>query len=110
MAFPSFALSRVFTRSGLPQPEAETLTDQLACKPAGAIDEKIEESSSGLATTHALELAVAQLLLAISDFALQGAERETAFHRTLWVAVGIVLTATGICTAIIIALLIRYVG
>ena len=106
MAFPSFALSRVFTRSGLPPPEAETLTDQLE----EAIDEKIEESSSGLATTHALELAVAQLLLAISDFARQGAERETAFHHTLWIAVGIILTATGICTAIIVALLIRYVG
>ena len=110
MPFPSFALSRAIspscTRSGLPPPEAETLTDQLE----ESIDEKIEESSSGLATTHALELAVAQLLLAISDFALQGAEREGAFHRALWVAVGIVLTATAICTAIIIALLIRYVG
>ena len=47
MAFPSFALSSVFTRSGLPQPEAETLTDQLE----EAIDEKIEESHTGLATT-----------------------------------------------------------
>ncbi len=99
MAFPSFALSRVFTRSGLPQPQAETLTDQLE----EAIDEKIEESSSGLATTHALELAVAQLMLAIADLALQGAERESAFHRTLWIAIGVVLTALAICTAIIIA-------
>ena len=106
MAFPSLSLSSVFMRSGLPQPEAETLTDQLE----EAIDEKIEESSSGLATTHALELAVAQLMLAIADLALQGAKRETAFHHTLWIAVGIVLTALGICTAIIIALLIRYVG
>ena len=106
MAFPSFALSSVFTRSGLPPPEAETLTDQLE----EAIDEKIEESHSGLATTHALELAVARLMLAISDFARLGAERETAFHHTLWIAVGIVLTALATCTAIIVALLIRYVG
>ena len=43
-------------------------------------------------------------MLAIADFARQGAERETAFHHTLWIAVGIVLTALAICTAIIIAL------
>ena len=109
MAFPSFALSRVFTRSGLPQPQAETLTDQLE----ESIDEKIEESHTNLATqddVHKLELAIAALHLTIADFALQGAEREGAFHRALWVAVGIVLTALAICTAIIIALLIRYVG
>ena len=100
MPFPSFALSRVFTRSGLPPPEAETLTDQLE----ESIDEKIEESRSGLATTHALELAVAQLVVAITDFARQGAERETAFHRALWVAVGIVLTALAIATGVIVAL------
>ncbi len=99
MAFPSFALSRVFTRSGLPPPEAETLTDQLE----ESIDEKIEESRTTLATTHALELAVAQLMLAIADFARQGAEREGTFHRALWVAVGIILTALAIATGVIIA-------
>ena len=106
MPFPSFALSRAIspscTRSGLPQPEAETLTDQLE----ESIDEKIEESHTSLATqddVHKLELAIAALHVTIADFARRGAERETAFHHTLWIAVGIVLTALGICTAIIIA-------
>ena len=102
MAFPSFGLSSVFMRSGLPQPEAETLTDQLE----ESIDEKIEESHTGLATkedVHKLELAIAALHVTIADYARRGAERETAFHHTLWIAVGIVLTALAICTAIIIA-------
>ena len=105
MAFPSLGLSRVFVRSGVAEAEAERLTVALE----DSIDEKVEESRAGLATTHALDLAVAQLLLAMAEIrtGMAGirtdlAERETAFHRTLWIAVGIVLTAIGICTAIIL--------
>ena len=98
MAFPSLGLSRVFVRSGVAEAEAERLTVALE----DSIDEKVEESRAGLATSHALDLAVAQLLLAMAEIRTEMAERETAFHRTLWIAVGIVLTAIGICTAIIL--------